>query len=54
MNLDRTYMTTKELAKFLGKAETTIRKMRLRGDGPKGVRIGRDVMKQRQGAEHND
>ena len=38
------YLTTRELALELRKSPDAIRMMRHRGDGPRGVRIGRDVL----------
>ncbi|MFI9465692.1 helix-turn-helix transcriptional regulator [Streptomyces xiamenensis] len=44
---DSPYMTTAELALYIRKSPVTIRKMRQRGDGPKGTRVGRSVLYRR-------
>lgn len=38
------YLTTAELARLLRKEPATIRQMRHRGSGPRGTRVGRDVL----------
>lgn len=42
------YMTTKELAALIRKTPAAVRQMRSRGDGPIGVRVGRDVIYDRR------
>ena len=42
--MDTPYMTTKELAAHIRKTPHAIRQMRHRGLGPKGVRVGREVL----------
>lgn len=37
-------LNTFQLAKYLGKTPTAIRMMRHRGSGPKGIRVGRNVL----------
>lgn len=41
------YMTTKELAEILHKTPAAIWQMRHRGQGPKGVRVGRQTLYRR-------
>lgn len=38
------YLTTVELAALLRKEPATIRQMRHRGTGPRGTRVGREVL----------
>lgn len=38
------YMTTKELAAHIRKTPHAVRQMRHRGLGPKGTRVGREVL----------
>ena len=38
------YITTKELAAVIRKTPGAVRVMRRRGTGPKGTRVGRDVL----------
>lgn len=42
------YMTTKELAVLIRKSPAAVRQMRYRGEGPAGVRIGREVLYDRR------
>jgi predicted DNA-binding transcriptional regulator AlpA len=42
--MDTQYMTTKELAAHIRKSPHAIRQMRHRGQAPKGVRVGREVL----------
>lgn len=41
---DSPLLTTADLAQLLRKAPATIRQMRHRGSGPRGTRVGRDVL----------
>lgn len=45
------YMTTRELADRLRKTPHAIRQMRHKGQGPRGVRVGRDVLYDRADVE---
>lgn len=38
------YLTTEQLAEYLGRSKDTIRRWRYLGEGPRGVRHGRRVM----------
>lgn len=46
-NTDSPYMTTKEVAALIRKTPHAVRQMRHRGLGPKGIRIGRNVLHHR-------
>lgn len=48
---DSRYITTKDLARILHKSRDAVRMMRHRGVGPKGVRVGRDVLYDRADVE---
>lgn len=41
------YLTTKEVAQLIRKKPAAVRMMRHRGTGPKGTRIGREVLYKR-------
>lgn len=41
---DSPYLTTKEVAVLLRRKPQTIRMMRHRGTGPRGTRVGREVL----------
>jgi hypothetical protein len=41
------YMTTRELAALIRKTPAAVRQMRYRGEGPAGIRIGREVIYER-------
>lgn len=45
------FMTTKEVAALIRKKPEAVRQMRRRGTGPKGTRIGRDVLYARTAVE---
>lgn len=45
------FMTTREVAALIRKKPEAVRKMRERGTGPKGRRIGRDVIYDRADVE---
>jgi len=44
MTIGSQYLTTRELALELRKSPDAVRMMRHRGEGPRGVRIGRNVL----------
>jgi predicted DNA-binding transcriptional regulator AlpA len=48
---DSRFITTRQLARDLHKTPEAIRQMRYRGEGPKGTRVGRDVLYDRADVE---
>lgn len=46
-NTDSPYMTTKELAALVRKSPATVRGWRHRGTGPRGTRLGKEVLYRR-------
>lgn len=46
--MEAQYMTTKEVAALIRKQPEAVRMMRHRGTGPRGVRLGREVLYKRQ------